>query len=244
MAYPPAPQYPQQPLPQGPKTRPGSVAAVVWTQFITAALLVATGIAMFAVQSAVKDVVSDEIQNDPSLADSGITADDISTIITLTFAVVAGVYLLFAVFYVILGILNNKGNRAGRILSWVLSGIALACCGLGGLIGQVGETTYNVNGTEYQDEMTQAVEDATPGWVSALDWATLIVFIVGSLIIIILLAVPASNEFFRKEDLSAGPYQGQPPYGQQPGQPPYGQQPPQDPGQPPYGQQPPAPPVQ
>nr|BFF23975.1 hypothetical protein GCM10025732_19400 [Glycomyces mayteni] len=66
MAYPPAPQYPQQPLPQGPKTRPGSVTAVVWIQYLTAALLVVTGIAMFSVMSAVKDVVSDEVLNDPS----------------------------------------------------------------------------------------------------------------------------------------------------------------------------------
>jgi hypothetical protein len=233
MAYPPAPEYPQQP-PSGPRVKPTSVTAVVWTQFITAALLVITGIGMFAVQSAIQDVVLDEVASDPSLEGSGITADDVSSLVTVTFALVAGVYILFAVFYVILGILNNKGNRAGRILSWILSGIALACCGIGGLIGQVGQATYTVNGTEYQDEMTQAVEDATPSWVTVLDWATLLAFIVGSLLIIILLAVPASNEFFRKDEPPAGPYPGQPPYGQQPPQP----------GQPPYGQQPPSPPQQ
>ncbi|WP_112133217.1 hypothetical protein [Glycomyces dulcitolivorans] len=232
MAYPPAPQYPQQPLPpSGPKIRPTSVNVAVWTQFLTALLLVVTGIAMFAVQSAVGEVVEDELLNDPSLEGSGITADQISSLMTIIFAATAGVYLLFAVFYVILGILNNKGNRPGRILSWVLSGIALLCCGLFGLIGQIGSTTYSMNDTEYNDQMTQAVEDATPSWVNALDWVTLILFIVGSLVIIILLAVPASNEFFRKEEPAAGPYQGQPPYGQQPGQPPYGQQPPPPPVQ-------------
>jgi len=245
MAYPPAPQYPQEPQhPSGPKVKPGSVTAVVWTQFITAALLVVTGIAMFAVQSAVKDVVLDKVTSDPSFEGSGVTSDDVGTLITITFALVAGVYMVFAIFYVILGIFNNKGARPARILSWILSGIALACCGIGGLIGQIGQTAYTVNGTEYQDEMTKAVEDATPGWVNALDWITLLAFIVGSLIIIILLAVPASNAYFRKEEPPAGPYPGQPPYGPgygqppQPGQPGYGQQPP-PPGQPPYGQQPP-----
>jgi len=244
MAYPPAPQYPQEPQPpSGPRTRPGSVAAVVWTQFLTAALLVVTAIAMFVAQSAVKDVTLEEVRNDPSFEGSGVTADDVGTFITITFAVVAGVYLLFAIFYVILGLLNSKGKRAARVLSWILSGIALLCCGIGGLIGQVGSATYSMNGTEYQDEMTQAIEDATPGWVAALDWITLLAFIVGSLLIIILLAVPASNEFFRKEEPPVGPYPGQPPYGGQPGQPPYGQQPP-PPGQPPYGQQPPTGPPQ
>jgi MFS family permease len=233
MAYPPAPQYPQQPPPSGPKAKPTSVTAVVWTQFITAALLVVTGIGMFAVQSAVKDVAADEVMSDPSLEGSGITADDVGTLITVMFAAVAAVYLLFAVFYIVLGLLNNKGNRAARILSWILSGIALACCGIGGLISQVGQTAYTVNGTEYQDDMTQAVEEATPGWVTVLDWITLLALIVGSLVIIILLAVPASNEFFRKEEAPMGPYPGQPPYGQQP-----------PPDQPPYGQQPPGPPQQ
>ncbi|MBO3733467.1 hypothetical protein [Glycomyces niveus] len=248
MAYPPAPQYPQSP-PPGPKTKPWSVTAVVWTQILTAVLLVASGIAMFSVMSSVEDAVTEQLLSDPELADSGLTPDNIGSLMTFTFALVAGVYVVFAVFYVIMALLVNKGNRAGRILSWILSGIGLLCCGIGGLIGQVSSSmTANVNGQEYQDEATQAIEDATPAWVNAIDWATLIVLIVGSLVIIILLAVPASNEFFRKEEPPMGPYMGQPPYGQQPppqppqgGQPPYGQQ---GPEQPPYGQQPPPPPQQ
>jgi MFS family permease len=242
MAYPPAPQYPQSP-PPGPKTRPGSVTAVVWTQILTAVMLVASGIAMFSVMSSVEDTVTEQLLNDPELADSGLTADNVSQLMTVTFALIAGVYVVMAIFYVILALLVNKGKRPARILSWILSGISLLCCGIGGLVGQLGSMTTSVNGQEYQDEATQAVEEATPGWVTAIDWITLILLIVGSLVIIIMLAVPASNEFFRKEEAPMGPYMGQPPYGQQPpgpGQPPYGQQPP-GPGQPPYGQQPPQP---
>jgi hypothetical protein len=156
---------------------------------------------------------------------------------TLTFALIAGVYVVMAIFYVVLALLVNKGKRPARILSWILSGIGLLCCGIGGLVGQLGAMTTTVNGQEYEDEATQAIEDATPVWVNAVDWITLIVLIVGSLLIIILLAVPASNEFFRKDEAPMGPYPGQPPYGQ-PGQPGPGQP---GPGQPPYGQGPPAP---
>lgn len=246
MAYPPAPQYPQSP-PPGPRPRPTSVTAVVWTQILTAALLVLTAISMFAMSGAVEEVVVEEMLNDPSMAESGLTSDDIGTLMTLTFAAVAGVYIIFAVFYVVLALLVNKGKRPARVLSWILAGIGLLCCGVGGLIGQLGSMTTTVNGQEYEDEMTQAIEDATPGWLTTLEWITILMFIVGSLVIIILLAVPSSNEFFRKEEAPMGPYMGQPPYGQQPpgGQPPYGQQPPgpqqPGPGQPPYGQGPPAP---
>lgn len=236
MAYPPAPQYPQSP-PPGPRTRPGSVTAVVWTQILTAALLVISGIALFATMSSVEDTVTQELMNDPELADSGLTVDNLSSIMTFTFALIAGVYVVMAVFYVVLALLVNKGKRPARILSWILSGIGLLCCGIGGIIGQLGSMTTSVNGQEYEDEATQAIEEATPAWVNAVDWITLIVLIVGSLLIIILLAVPASNEFFRKDEAPMGPYPGQPPYGQ-PGQPGPGQP---GPGQPPYGQGPPAP---
>ncbi|WP_205326256.1 DUF2127 domain-containing protein [Glycomyces sp. YM15] len=239
MAYPPAPQYPQSP-PPGPKTRPGSVTVVVWTQILTAVMLVASGIAMFSVMSAVEDTVTEQLLSDPELADSGLTADNVSSLMTFTFALIAGVYVVMAVFYLVLALLVNKGKRPARILSWILSGIGLLCCGIGGLVGQLGSMTANVNGQEYQDEATQAIEDATPAWVTAIDWITLILLIVGSLVIIILLAVPASNEFFRKDEPPMGPYMGQPPYGQQP--PPGPQQP--GPGQPPYGQQPPPGPQQ
>ncbi|GAB3236145.1 hypothetical protein GCM10027447_34270 [Glycomyces halotolerans] len=210
------------------------MTVAVWTQFLTAAVIVLTAIGMFAVQGAVEDEIASQLANDPAFEGSGITADDASTLVTVTFAAVAVVYIIFAAFYVVLGLLNNRGNRPARILSWILSGIALACCGFGGLIGQVGSTTLTVNETEYEDQMTQAVEEATPMWVTTLEWISLLLFIVGSLLIIILLALPASNDFFRKEEPQQQ-FPGQGPYpGQQP--PPYGQQPP-DQGPPP--QQPP-----
>ncbi len=45
----------------------------------------------------------------------------------------AGVFVIFAACYVVLGLLNNKGKRPARILSWILSGIGLLCCGTGAL---------------------------------------------------------------------------------------------------------------
>ncbi|MCC3762367.1 hypothetical protein K3N28_04705 [Glycomyces sp. TRM65418] len=235
MTYPPAPQYPQQPPPsQGPKTRPGVVTAAVWTQFATAALLILTGLGMFSVQSAVSDAVLTELQRDPNYDTSGLTESDISNAVTVGFVFVAVAFVVFAAFYIVLGLLNNKAKRPARILSWILSGIALVCCGPYTLLSQIG-TAMSVNsGDPYQDEMAQSLLDATPGWLNALSWAVAVALTLGSLLIIILLAVPASNEFFRKEETAMGPYTGQPPYGQ----PPYGQQPGQ-PGQAPPGEQPP-----
>ncbi|HLU28509.1 MAG TPA: hypothetical protein VKZ65_08730, partial [Glycomyces sp.] len=177
-----------------------TVTIAVWIMFLTAAVLVATAIAQFAVQGTVRDAVESQLRSDPALADAGITVDDVSTIVSIVFVGVAVAYIVFAAFYVVLGLLDNAGKRPARILTWILAGVSLACCGLGGLIGQLGAgaTTYTVNGQEYDDELTQAVEDATPGWVTVLEWISLLLFILGSLAIIILLAMPDSNAFFRK----------------------------------------------
>lgn len=233
MAYPPAPQYPQQPSPEGPRTRPAMVTAVVWTQFLTAAVLVASAIASLSVADATADAMMRALESDPAITDSGADISSFGDWARIGAYIGVGVYILFAVFYVILGLLNNRGNRPGRVLSWVLAGISLACCGLGQLIGLGMQGLTAGSGQDYNDEMMQAIEDATPMWAAVLNWVALFMFIVGSLLIIILLATPASNEFFRKDEAPMGPYMGQPPYGQQPGQPPYGG--PQQPGQPPYG---------
>lgn len=225
MAYAPPPQYPQQPMPSpGPKERPTTVTAAVWIMYLTAATLIATAISLFSAKGAVEDAVKDQVEADPTFAEAGITADDLMPLVTVVFVAVAVVYIVFAVFYVVLGLLDNAGKRPARVLTWILTGIALACCGFGGIINKLGgaSATYTVNGEEYNEEATQALADATPAWVTTLEWVSLLLFILGSLAVIILLALPASNEFFRKEPL--------PP--QFPGQPPYGQQPP-NPGPPP-----------
>lgn len=211
-----------------------TVTIAVWTMYVTALVLIATAIAQFVVKGMVEDTVEDQLRSDPALAGTGITASDVSTLVTFVFVAVAVVYLLFAAFYVVLGVLDNAGKRPARILTWILAGIALACCGFGGLINQIGGTTYTVNDQQYDDELTKALADATPTWVGALEWASLLLFIGGSLVIIILLALPASNEFFRKEVQPQSFYPGQPPYGQPPypGQPPYSQGP-SGPGHPP-----------
>jgi hypothetical protein len=274
MSYPPAPQY-QQPAPQGPRTRPTVVTAAVWIQFATAAVLIASAIASLTTVDVVVEATMRALESDPSLSDAGTDMSTFEDFIRIGAYVGVAVYVVFAVFYVVLGLLNNRGNRPGRVLSWVLSGIALFCCGLGQLIGLGMQGMTTGSGSEqYNDEMMQAIEDATPMWAAVLNWVSLFMFIAGSLAVIILLAMPAANEFFRKDESPMGPYPYGQPYGAQPGQAPgsagpEGQQPPgaeppqggasptghapgaegpegRQPGseEPPPGQQPPAPPQQ
>ena len=216
MAYGEPPQYPQHdpsPTP-GRKPRPGTVTLVVWIQFLTALALVVTGLGGFTVTGPIEDQAWEDIQRQPDFDSSGLTRDDVSALVMVMFVGVAVVYIVFAAFYVVLGLLNNRGKRPARVLSWILSGLGLACCGLPMLISMIGSLTIDLGGTEYQDATTQAVQDATPGWMVGAQWASLLLLLIGSLVVIVALAMPPSNDFFRKEP-------PQQPYFNGPGQGPY-----------------------
>jgi hypothetical protein len=152
------------------------------------------------------------------------------------FAVVAGigagvVGLLFAIGLVVLAILNNKGKNASRITTWVIGVIALCCNGLG-LAGNAfsnslgGQTSGNVPS---QDEVNRRLEDALPSWSEPVTNVLTVISLLALLAAMILLALPASNEFFKKRQPGWEPptpgaaYPGYPPAGT-PGYPPPGGQ--------------------
>ncbi|GAB4003467.1 hypothetical protein GCM10029992_45260 [Glycomyces albus] len=50
------------------------------------------------------------------------------------------------------------------------------------------------------EPLVDAALDAFPAWSSVIDWAVLLLATLGSVLVIILLAVPSSNQFFRKDE--------------------------------------------
>jgi hypothetical protein len=210
------------------------------TQAATAVLLVVTAVAMIALRNSIVDLMTDELRRDPTFTQADI--DVVNSVISVVFIVIAVVYVLFAATYGVLAFGNMRGWQATRIISWVFAGIGLACCGLPGLFTQ-GDYRYQFGdtGTELDAEMEELLEEILPSWLGALDIATAAVFVVGSILIIVLLALPKSGAFFRKTPPAPPMYPGQPyygPQGPQGPQPPYGQTGPQGPQQPPYGQPP------
>jgi hypothetical protein len=111
-------------------------------------------------------------------------------------AVIAG---LFAIGNLVLGLLVRKGKNPARIVTWVFSGIAVLCygCSLGSR-----SLTSSLNGlgsTPESEAMQKRMTDVVPGWQTTVSMITVIILLLAFLAVIILLALPASNEFFRKE---------------------------------------------
>ena len=179
--------------------RPASVLVVASTMYLTALSLLATAIGLLATQADIKDAIERELLRDPSFTDADWAADEISSIVTFSLRVTAVTYLFVAVFYVVLspGPRDLQGKRSVRILSWILTGTSLACCGIGGIVMRILVTSMSYLGESYSDQISNALLEVTPIWLTALQVISWTLLIAGSMLVIILLAVQDSKQRLR-----------------------------------------------
>jgi hypothetical protein len=131
------------------------------------------------------------------------------------FLVAGGVIgLIIGVGFAVLSFFNSKGKNPSRIVTWVIGGLSLCClgAGLGSNALFSGMDTGTTTGPS-QDEVARRMEEATPSWYTPTTTALTVIGLLAILGAVILLALPASNDFFRKP-VAGGwdPYQQQPPY--------------------------------
>ncbi len=228
-----APSYPPPGYPApAPRSRPTVVTVASNLLFAVAALEVINAIAAFTTVGPVTDAIKDVYAGTPAEGAEGI----------VTFGYIGGavVNLLFAAGFAILGILDGRGKNPARIITWVVGGISLCCvgAGLGGNAVAGSLESGSSTGGPSQTEVQQRLDAALPSWYTPVSTTIAVVVLLAILATIILLALPASNEFFRKR-VAGGfdpnvpyptyPYPGQPGYPPA-GQPPYPGQPGPGPG--------------
>jgi hypothetical protein len=111
--------------------------------------------------------------------------------------------VLFAIALAVLAGLDLAGKRAARVMTWIVAPLTVLCCGCGSAIysnlifnsTMAGSSTGN---TDLTAEQVQALGDALPPWFTPtvlLLVAVLLMCVIGTTIA---LALPASNEYFRK----------------------------------------------
>ena len=230
---------PQYPAP-APRSRPAIVTAASYLLYFVAVVEVISAIVAFSLTGRVADAVDGVY--------AGTEAEGTEGVFPAAFAVGGVINLLIGLGLGVLAFFNGRGKNPSRIITWVVGGISLCCLGLNlssnALVGAM--DTGNTAGAPTEAEMQQRLEDALPGWYNAVTVTLAVLALLAILTTVILLALPAANEFFRKRPATAWdpampfpPYSGQPGYGQPPypgqpypGQPGYG---PSYPGQPGYG---------
>jgi hypothetical protein len=175
--------------------RPSVVGAAVACLFLLAAIQVI---------SAIVSVFSFGPMIDAARDYAGGTTEGDAVITTLQISRYGGFAFaaLFAVGYAVLGLFVNRGKNPARIVSWVVLGIGLCCNGIG-LVSTAASGMFTGGGADTgssidPDELQRRMDAAIPGWANAVTYILLAISIIAALAAIILLALPAANEYFRK----------------------------------------------
>ncbi|MEV6874584.1 hypothetical protein [Amycolatopsis sp. NPDC051128] len=107
---------------------------------------------------------------------------------------------------VVLALLNLAGRRAGQVLSWVFHPLLAVA---GALIVPAQLFTATFLAASFRDsgdpvlrqvdvpKLVDAARAAMPSWLPVVDGAKLVLTTAGSLLVIVLLALPASRAYFR-----------------------------------------------
>ncbi|AVT40116.1 hypothetical protein [Plantactinospora sp. BB1] len=195
------------------RPRPSTVTNASYLLYLAAALIAVSTAVSLATLGTVSTIFREEYAGTSVEGAEGFAVG-----ITVFSAVLQ---LLIAIGLVVLALLNNQGRNGARIATWVVAGIGVCCTGFGAAgqalsgVGTGGGST--ADGPD-NAEIQRRLEAELPSWSEPLTLICSIVALLALIAAIILLALPASNEFFRKQPAGWEPpvpgatYPGQPPY--------------------------------
>jgi hypothetical protein len=184
------------PASPGEKRRPAVVTAAGYLLFLVAAILIINALLPLPSLSKVLDATREAYANS-----TNPTPDAVASITRIAAIVGAIISVLFGVGFAILGALDLRGSRAARITTWVFAALGVLCtgCGLGssGLSGRI-STGTTANGVDVK-AATEHINAARPSWLTPTVAALSVIALLSLILVIILLALPAANAYFRKE---------------------------------------------
>ncbi|MEU8076700.1 hypothetical protein AB0B31_14740 [Catellatospora citrea] len=183
---------------QGPgQTRPGTVSTTGYLLFGVALSSVLSLIAALssypAVKSVYETVFGGTAHGIVAPEDLAVFAVGVSAAIVLTYGATALILVPFVF----------KGRQQARILTWVLCGLLLCCqgssvAGVGISASSLGEANSDYFRVDAA-EVTRQLRDSLPSWVHPVELGAGGLAVVLASVIIVLLALPSSNSFFRRQ---------------------------------------------
>jgi hypothetical protein len=184
------------PVPPAALRRPVTVSAATYLLYLVAVLQIVDVVIALATLSDLKRATELAYQG-TVLAGSG---SGIAVAGVIGGSVVS---LLLATGFVVLGVLDSKGKNPARIITWVLCGLGLCCFGFSSITAAAsGRLNFSRPGgpnTPDPAEVARTIQNALPSWQIP---ATVTIRVLSMLVMLgvaVLLALPASNAFFRRQ---------------------------------------------
>jgi amino acid transporter len=199
---------PPPPTPE-PGRRPATVTVAGLLMLVVALCSVIYLVASLAVIGAFTDLFAEAFAGTDAEGSEGVLA-------TVSVVLPSVAYLLIAVTLLILTVFNNRGRNGSRIATWIVGGVAACCCGINML--STAFTDLGAAGTGSPDfpdagEIERLYSEHVPGWYDPTTITVIVVSLLALVVALILLALPASNEFFRRRPEPEPPTPGYPPVG-------------------------------
>ncbi|MEH0935668.1 hypothetical protein [Micromonospora psammae] len=139
---------------------------------------------------------------DDAFAGTAANTEDVGTFAAAFVILAAAVVFVLALALVVLSIFNNRGRNGTRITTWVLGGILVCCVGgnlISGATGAAGGSTGGGGGdAPTGEEIERSLNAALPSWFGPVTTLLGVLGLLALIAALILLALPKSNEFFRK----------------------------------------------
>lgn len=177
----------------GAKVRPAVVSAATALLYGAAVLLLIQAVIGSLQVGPTRRVVDDFYADRPderAAATAGFVVAIIATIV---------IYVLIAVALVVLGLLVGRGKQPARIITWVLAGLGVLCLGCGVAAGALSSSFGSFGSSTDSQALSTAISNAIPEWQNTVATVLAILSLIILVTVIVLLALPASNDFFRKE---------------------------------------------
>jgi len=176
--------------------RPAPVTVTVYLLYLAALMQLVNGVAALATYQARLAGYT--------AAYSGTDMADQARQVTLPVISGGVLAILDAGLWAVLGVLVDRGNRIGRILTWVFGGLALCCSAAGTAAGEFSEGIYNSTADTATGDSAQRVYDsiqaALPDWYTPITTFLAFVGVAGILLVVVLLAFPSSQPYFRPRE--------------------------------------------
>lgn len=129
--------------------------------------------------------------------------DSITSVSVAVSGGVAVIGALIALGLLILALLCAKGKNPARVVTWVLGGLLLCCSGGGTVLSLAsgGTAKGTSSGSKIDTEaLANALKDRLPKWYTPVSTGLSLVMALSLLAVLILLALPDANAFFRKPE--------------------------------------------
>ncbi|CAM3221047.1 hypothetical protein [Stackebrandtia soli] len=179
------------------KVRPMTVTVAAVASYLVTVLTIVSGIASAFVGSRIVSALRAETSDLNMDAETVAALDTMVALLLALLYIIAFTPALWALGTAICAPFVLKGRNGARVTTWVFAGLGI-CCGAVSLpVG--GNATVDTSG---DPELAEALREAMasleiPGWLSGVQLTTAILSLLFYIAIVILLALPKSNEYFR-----------------------------------------------